>query len=265
MSQESHVAPNIGRGALAAHRATRDRFYLGMSAALLLILLAGFSRTLFARVLFDVPPIPLHLYIHGVIVTSWFIWLVSQTTLVAFQRVDIHRQMGIVGIVLAVAVVGAALLATIGLVPRLPDIGIDLDSASGGIWGPQPPMSFVSWIVSLNVAMISGFVLFLSAAIYCRRWPEVHKRLMLLASISLMSPPLARISFWPIFGWVDEIPFVTASTLSLLLPLALHDLLTTKRVHVVTAAGGLCFVLIVFLPLMLSDVEPVQRLIRELG
>ncbi len=71
---------------------SRDRFFLAMSGLLLLILVVGFSRTLYLRLFFEVPPIPSYLHIHGATVTAWFVWLVVQASLVNVNRIDVHRR-----------------------------------------------------------------------------------------------------------------------------------------------------------------------------
>ena len=132
----------------------RDRFFLGMSGLLLLILLVGFSRTLYLRLFFEVPAIPGYLHVHGATVTAWFVLLVVQASLVNVRRVDIHRRLGILGAVLGVAVIPAGLMATLQFIPRLPEIGLPFEVA------PR----VVTWIVFANFHMLLGFVVFLAAA-----------------------------------------------------------------------------------------------------
>ena len=101
----------------------RDRFFLGMSAVLLLILLVGFAPTLYLRVFFDVPPIPFYLHVHGIAVTSWFVWVLVQASLWNIHHSDIHRRIGLAGTVVGVGVVTTGLLVTLRIVRRLPERG----------------------------------------------------------------------------------------------------------------------------------------------
>jgi hypothetical protein len=57
-----------------------------MSTVTLVIVLAGFARTLYLRPVFQPQPIPAHLYVHGLVLTSWFVWLWVQTLLVQTGR-----------------------------------------------------------------------------------------------------------------------------------------------------------------------------------
>jgi hypothetical protein len=163
---------------------SHNRFFLGMAGLLPLILLIGFSRTLYLRLFFEVPPIPSYLHIHGATVTAWFVWLIVQVSLVNVNRIDVHRRIGMFGAVLGVALIPAGLMATLQVVARLPEIGLPFDAT------PQ----FITWIVFANFHMLLGFAAFLATALMLRRRTAIHKRLMLLATICLMPPPLARIA-----------------------------------------------------------------------
>jgi hypothetical protein len=234
---------------------SRDRFFLAMSVLLLFILLVGFSRTLYLRLFFEVPPIPAYLHVHGATVTAWFVWLVVQASLVNVNRIDVHRRIGMLGAVIGVAVIPAGLMATLQFVPRLPEIGLPFEQAP---W-------FVTWIVWVNFHMLLGFVAFLTAALMLRRRTDIHKRLMLLATISLMPPALARIA--QNLGWMleRETTFVTTTWLLLLVPILIYDLATTRRVHSATAIGGLCFLLVVFGPILIAGTDFAQNFVRGLG
>lgn len=239
----------------SAHTKSRDRFFLGMSGLLLLILLVGFSRTLYLRLFFEVPSIPGYLHVHGATVTAWFVFLVVQASLVNVSRVDIHRRLGILGAVLGVAVIPAGLMATLQFIPRLPEIGLPFEAAP---W-------VVTWIVFANFHMLLGFVVFLVAALLKRRKTDFHKRLMLLATISLTPPALARIS--QNLGWLleQETIFVTVTWLLLVVPILTYDLVTTKRLHSATAIGGLFFLLVVFGPILIAGTDFAQNFVRGLG
>ncbi len=240
---------------VSAQTRSRDRFFLAMSVLLLLILLAGFSRTLYLRLFFEVPPIPSYLHVHGAAVTAWFVWLIVQASLVNVNRIDVHRRIGMLGAVIGAALIPAGLMATLQFVPRLPEIGLPFEQAP---W-------FITWVVWANFHMLLGFVAFLATALMLRRRTDIHKRLMLLATISLMPPPLARIA--QNLGWMleQETTFVAATSLLLLVPILIYDLATTRRVHSATAIGGLCFLLVVFGPIVISGTAFAQNFVRGLG
>lgn len=233
----------------------RSRYFQIMSVTLLAILLTGFAPTLYLRAAFDNPAIPLYLYVHGAIVTCWFILLVVQTSLIAVRRTDIHRRIGVAGAVLACSVVIAGPMATMGFVGRIPSMGFDVEEA----------IFFVSWVVWGNFASILAFSVFVVAAIFLRRQSDIHKRLILLASLSIIGPPLARIANWSVFNWIDEISFVVVGSLLLFATLVIHDLVLKGRPNTMTTAGGVYFVLTILAPLFIAGLEFAQSFVRGMA
>jgi len=79
---------------------------------MLTLVVVGFARTFYARPFFgaiDEPTrsaeLPRHLMLHGLVMTSWFALVVTQTLLIAKRNVALHRRLGIAGAALAVLVV----------------------------------------------------------------------------------------------------------------------------------------------------------------
>ena len=150
----------------------RNRFFLYVSYALLVIVLVGFSPTFYLRAFFDVPSIPLYVYAHGAALTAWYIWLCVQTTAVSTGRIALHRSLGVIGIVFGTLVLLSGTAAALELAPRLllkyGNIDSDLPRIVGVVWG--------------NIGLLVAFAGFFVAAVLNRRKPEIHKRLMYLAS-----------------------------------------------------------------------------------
>lgn len=208
----------------AAVRASSEhRFYTGMAVAIVATVFVGFARSFFLHPLFPewpVPPEPIFA-VHGVAFTAWIALLVTQAMLVARGRTDLHRKLGVLGVALAVAMV---VLGTLGalVAARRPTGFIDI---------PVPPLQFL--IVPLSALAL--FALFVALAIARRRDPQSHKRLMLLASIQLVTAAIAR---WPMvmdygppayFGLTDL--FVVA--------IAVRDYRTRGALHPATLWGGM--------------------------
>ena len=239
--------------AIRVHR--RDRFFLVMSGVMLLIALAGFSPTLYLRAFFNVPAIPPYLYVHGAVMACWVLWLVIQTSLVASRHTDIHRRIGMVGAVLGVGVVIAGLMATLGLVSRLAEMGLDLESEIG----------FVSIVVFGNLGSLVVFSALLITAILLRHRPEVHKRLMLLASFNVIGPAFNRISYWPVFDWIEEEPFFSASTLIFFAVLGVHNVIVRRRFHAATTVGILFMFLTLVVSAVIANTEFAHSILRGMG
>jgi hypothetical protein len=199
---------------------------VGTSTLLLATVLVAFARTFFFRSFFDVPTLPGYLYVHGFVLTSWFVLVAAQTWLVAARRTDLHRRLGVVGLVVAFVVVTVSTVVVIQYVPRAVMRSVD-------------PAGIRSVVLGDFVALIV-FALLVMAGVYWRRRPDAHKRLMLMASITIVGPAIVRLQ--PL-GFPLSSPEFRHGLLAALL---IYDLLTIRRPHMATACGGL-FVVIAWL------------------
>lgn len=161
------------------------RFYVWMAAACALIAFGAFAPTYWLQLLpgtFVGPPL---LHVHAALFSAWAVFLVAQALLVADGRVAAHRAMGLVGISLATAMV------LIGVAAAIYTMQIGL--AAG--YGDRSRAFFI-----LPITVIGLFAGFFVAAIANIRRPEVHKRLMLLATISLLQAAMGRVFFILVTG-----------------------------------------------------------------
>src|ERR1043166_8371524 len=163
---EAQIRPTIVD---AKHR--ERMFYTGMAIAIAITVFAGFSRTWFLRPYFPQvqPLIPL-LILHGVVFSSWIVLFITQTSLVAAKRTRTHMRLGVAGGVLV------CLMLIIGTV-----------TAIVRAKGPSPiagvnPLSFLT--IPLGDLLVFGSLT--GAAFYYRRRLDIHKRLMLLATIGIL-------------------------------------------------------------------------------
>lgn len=243
-------ASSVSRSGRDAGVGRRSPFFFGISLVLLLTVLIGFAPTLYLSAFRDLPPLPCHLHVHGAILTSWFVWLVVQTSLIKTNRIAQHRRLGAVGAILGLAVVFAGPLATLNVVSRIRAAGfnLDMDISTLGVSGLGTGESIEHFlsatVVWPNLASIATFAVLLLAAILLRHRSQAHKRLMVLASISIVGPALARISRWPVLGG-EQGPFIPLALVVLLLAVILHDVISTRRVHPATLLGTTFAVLMV--------------------
>ncbi len=206
----------------AITRRRRERwFYLSMSIATVITVFAGFSRTYYLRPYYNTAPLIPLLHLHGLVFSSWLALFLIQTTLVAAHRTDIHRRLGILGGVIA------ALMVLIGFTTAV------IRASQGAT--PVPGVSSLSFLV-IPLGDIFVFAVLVGAGFYYRRRPDVHKRLMMLATISILAAAIARLPFAimqagppAFFGFTDV--FVVACVL--------YDLITLKRIHRATLVAGL--------------------------
>ena len=217
----SLAAESFAPASRASRRLTDRGFYIVMSLAAAAAVLAGFARTYYLRSQFQTTPLPLYLQVHGLVFTSWIALFVAQTTLVAVRRTDLHRRLGWAGAALAATMVPVALTAAI-LSGRRNVAAGEGDAALTFLTTP-----FFSMIV---------FLILVGTAIYFRRRPETHKRLMLVATISILDAAVAR---WPI-ALVSATSWAYYALTDVFIVVAVaYDLLSQRRVHREYVLGGL--------------------------
>jgi hypothetical protein len=200
-------------------------FFLAMTGLVWLVVAIGFAPSFFLRPFFRSvvaarEPI---FYLHGVVFTAWIGLFGAQVGLVASEHRVIHRRLGVLGAALILPMWSLGIYAAI-VGARRP----------GGFTGvPDTPLHFfgvlTAWITAF--AVLSGLGIAL-----CRR-PQAHKRLMLLAAITLAEAGAAR---WPLLRNWPELP-VFWVTSAMLAPLVVWDLAALRRLHPATLWGGLGF------------------------
>lgn len=213
--------------ALARSANTERAFFLGMTAALFATVFVGFAPSFFLRPWFlpeiaNTTATETLFYVHGGFFAAWFAFLIVQASLVSTRRVAVHRKVGWVGAALACAML---VLGTWGAIV----------AARRGFSGLDVPGKAFLAIPLFDMVL---FALFVGFAIARRGQPQTHKRLMLLASISLVAAAIVRLPFElaksppAFFGFSDL--FVVA--------MVAWDLATLRRVHPVTLWGGLLLI-----------------------
>jgi hypothetical protein len=117
--------------------------------------------------------------------TAWPLFLLWQTTLVATGRTARHRTWGLAGVSLATAMVCAGFaVANAALATRL--------------LAGMGDAARAFHIVTMSMLMLFGG--FVAIAIATVKRPEIHKRMMLLATISILPPAIARLFFAVMVG-----------------------------------------------------------------
>ena len=237
MSTSTVRRSDVSGPTITGQRRREHLFHVGMAIAVALTVFAGFARTYYLRPYFHPEPLRPLLHWHGLIFTSWVVLLLTQTTLVATHRTDLHRRLGVGGAVLA------ALMVLIGTATAI-------TRAREGLTRPgsPSPMGFLT-IPLGSMVVFAGLV---TAGIHFRRRPDVHKRLMFLATFALLTAPIARL---PLSLLRYGPPASFALTDLFLVPLVGYDLITRGRLHRATVAGGIVLVASQPLRLMLGRTE----------
>jgi hypothetical protein len=198
-------------------RAQRSRFYAYASALLLALTLAGFAKSFFLKAIFGTPALPIQVHVHGILMTGWFVLLLIQTGLIGRGRVALHRQIGVAGVGLAACIVTVTIFAAVRAVPRLEAAGLD-------------PVFFT--FTGLGGTLLFGG--WVTAAIWWRTRPEVHRPLMLFATLQLVTAAIGRIELVVEDG-LTRIVLVQSCFVA---ALVVRDVLARRRPHPVILIGG---------------------------
>jgi hypothetical protein len=193
------------------------RFFLAIASVNLFLVFAGFAPSFYLRDAALAPLPPLFLA-HGAVLTLWYLIALAQPALIAGGRYGAHRILGIAGAVLAVFVFATGLMA-----------GADAMARGVGVGGADAQTFFY-----LSVSDAVLFAALVAAGVAFHAAPAAHKRLMTIASISILFPALGRLA---VALGLDG-AFAVAPYTVLLASIALHDLMSHKRFHLATIAGG---------------------------
>ncbi len=197
-----------------------DWYFSGMSVGVLGIVLLGFARSYYLAGTIHAPLPSVIIHIHAVVFSSWILLFLAQTWLVTAGRTGWHKKVGILGAILA------PLMVVLGLAAA-----IDTQKRHTAIPGIDPP-----GILAIQFAELSVFSFLVTKGILARRDGQAHKRFMLLSTITLMGPAIAR---WP-FAFVARFPPAVGLVIDvLLLGLIAFDYLTLRRIHRATIWGSL--------------------------
>jgi hypothetical protein len=204
MATDTILAPASGQKPRyrPVDRTVERIFYSSMAILLCVCVFIGFSPTYFQAGMMRAPlPSPI-LHIHGAVFT-----------LISARRIKWHRSFGTVAFCLPPIMIVLGVWAALDALHR----GVRI--------GPLDPA------VSAAIPLIGivGFTVVIYASWRARRRPDVHKRLILIATMGLVAAafgrfPWARIGLPPAAGAVTGLGI-------LLLILIIYELISIRRIH----------------------------------
>jgi len=186
-------------------------FYLFMSLLIVAVIAYGFSFTIGKNLLHPAIPRPWILYVHAIVFSSWLVFFVLQSALVRSRKVQWHRRLGWFGVVLGtlIPIVGVSTAVVMG---RFNTVSLQVTDAESFLVIPLFDM----------VCFSSTFPL----AVYWRKKPELHRRLMLVATCALTAAAFGRFPERILPGYL----LYVGVDLLILLGVA-RDLIVNRTVH----------------------------------
>lgn len=155
----------------------RPSFFFFMGIVGLFAVLVGFAKTFILPISTGSFKAPFSVHIHGALAFSWVFLFFIQATLVRFRNYKLHMILGSIGILIAIGTAVTMLPAGMFAVQK-------------GIQGGEGDAAFSALLGTVTSAIM--FLVLVFAAILNRNKPEVHKRLMLLATIIVLWPAWFR-------------------------------------------------------------------------
>ncbi len=156
-------------------------FYLTMSLVMAGLVVWGFSHTVDASLFHARPRRPLLLWIHGAAFATWILFFIAQSALVRVRKVSVHRTLGWFGAGLA------ALMVVLGFTVAVVMTRFDI-----GVLHQKDVASFLA--IPFWDMIVFGTCIAL--AIYWRKRPDYHRRLIFIATCELMDAAIGRFDFW---------------------------------------------------------------------
>ena len=168
-------------------QAVRNPLYVGLTLLVTAIAFVGFWPTYFGPLLagtVDKPPV---IHLHAAIYVGWLGIFVAQAAFAAARRMDMHVRLGNLAIGYGVLVIVMGVTVAISMFAVRVHAG-QIEEARARLAAPLLDMVF--------------FAPLFAAAVRFRRKPEIHKRLMIVATTVLLVAAVGRMPFlgrpWPL-------------------------------------------------------------------
>lgn len=197
-----------------------DRAFFPIYVGLIwLAILLGFVPEIVHHIRSGAKPFPPILHVHGAVFVGWLVLLTTQLLLIRNRQVTLHRKLGYFGAALA------AVMVPLGVAT-----GLTIQRMRLGETGSEPSFFSVQLIDMIEFGGLAA------AAISARKMPSAHKRLILLATLSIADAGFARwLGVW-LFGYLGEgvWPFFAelfGGSAVMILLLGAYDWTTRRRLH----------------------------------
>lgn len=198
-------------------------FYFAMSLLIVTVVVAGFSQTVDASLFHPAVPRPTILWFHGAAFSAWVLVFLFQSMLVRTRNVKFHRTFGWVGAGLG------ALMVPLGLTTAVVMGRFDIRVL-------HAPGVEAFLVIPLYDMVTFGTLITL--AITWRRKPDLHRRLLFIATVLLLDAAFGRFQYL-----FDSNLFIVCVDALIALGMV-RDLMVDKRVHKVYLIALPCLIVV---------------------
>ena len=170
-----------------------DRFFYPTAGAIFLLLMAtGFRHFLVGGTHTDGSPIDPSIYsvvvLHGLAVMAWYVLFFVQSLLISVRNRKLHMKLG-----WSAVVIGATIACT-GPLVAIRSVQVSPADVRVFDW-PYPRFLLIM------LTEIVLYTCFVTVGVLARKRPRIHRPMMLMASLSILSGATARTPFlWAVFG-----------------------------------------------------------------
>jgi hypothetical protein len=212
--------------AAAVPRARAPRgLYIGVAVLAAMIAVVGFWPTYFGPLAAGTVDKTSIIHVHAAVYVGWLAIFITQAVLAATGRVALHVKLGRFAIGYGVAVIAVGLLTAFARFEARVRAG-EVAAAQAQLLGPLLDMLV--------------FAPLFAAAVYYRRTPELHKRLMIVATTSLLIAAVGRMEF---LGSPRNLLLLHLIWVAPILLAMAHDFWRHRKVHPVYVLGLVVLVL----------------------
>jgi uncharacterized membrane protein YozB (DUF420 family) len=204
-------------------------FFLVMLLAVWLALISGFGYDIIVFQPTVKLAFPLIVHFHAIVFVAWLVLFTVQILFIRNNNFKLHKKFGIVALPLAL------MMVVLGVMTALKSESVKFGTEYAN-----------TAFISIMFGDMLVFAVLVSAAIYYKKSPSAHKRIMLIATIALTDAGFGRCisnyvaplfgkyywtltnfadGFWPFFGFQIIGPF------TLMIFIGLYDLVTRGKLH----------------------------------
>jgi hypothetical protein len=237
-----------------------NSYFVWFAGAIVAIAFSGFFATYWAPLAAGSLVVDPVVHLHGLLFSAWTLFFFAQAWFATHDRLARHRALGLFGIAIATAMTFVGVWAALNSLHGAVERGFE---AAGRRFAIVP------------IAGISFFAIVVGLAIANVRRPEMHMRLMLLATVAILQAAVGRVvrlivapdSPRPGAGPPApvEITYLPAAIVDLLLIAAMvADWRTRGKVHPVYLIGGGALAIVQFTPALMSQTPAWQSFLDAL-